>query len=107
VRIESPLPVLRVFVGRLGPEATEGEVYEAFALVGVSLTRIELVMNHATHASRGFAFVAVAQSSGDRAPTTALLEKMRRAVVRDRRVEVHALLIPTPRTAGGGKLSGS
>jgi RNA recognition motif. (a.k.a. RRM, RBD, or RNP domain) len=101
--IEHPSPALRIFVGRLGPDATEAEVHAAFALVGISLARIELVMSHATHASRGFAFVALADPSGDGAPTTAVLEQMRRAVVRERAVEVYALRMPARRMGNGDR----
>jgi hypothetical protein len=85
---------LRAFVGHLGSETTEAEVYAAFALVGVPLADVELVFNHATHASRGFAFVNIAERPGEPVIANLIFEQMRRAMVHERAVQVHPLRSP-------------
>ena len=85
--------VLRLYVGGIGRDATELDLYAAFAAVGVPLALVELVVNRATGFLRGFAFVAVDERAriGAGANLDGVLARMRMAEVGGRQVVVQPI----------------
>ncbi|MGH7437525.1 MAG: RNA recognition motif domain-containing protein [Polyangiaceae bacterium] len=82
---DHPTQRVRFFLGGVGSDATEAQIYTAFADVGVTLRHVHLVVNGATGCSRGFAFVSVdSPPFGPGAMPQDLLDRMGGVTVNDR-----------------------
>jgi RNA recognition motif-containing protein len=105
---QHPTTALRAYVGGVGVEATELELYAAFVLVGVQLAHVELVVNRATGCRRGFAFVAIAEPAAGLPcmNVDAVLARMRLALIDDRPITVQRILrrLGGPIQAGGAAI---
>lgn len=88
-----PLTV-RAFIGSLDRDASEAELRAGLADIGVEVSHVDMALDRAAGARRGFAYVVVAGSptrSRGASGAPAFLDLMRTATVRGRPITVHAI----------------